>query len=182
MSDTIEETKPETEEVEQQQAPEQEAEAEWTPPSKEDFEKVRKTAEARKGDVAKLRKELGELKAKLGGQESDEVKQAAKAETDRESRTKRIAGVAALVDAGLGKEQAKRLVRLLNLDDVELDDDGDGDFEDAIDDLKENFPQLFQAAKAGRPKVSTKNRGDGGGNGSAGNPQLDGMLKTLGLK
>jgi hypothetical protein len=181
MSDTIEETKPEVEESEETGV-EEKPEQEWTPPSKEDFEKVRKTAEARKGDVAKLRKELGELKAKLGSQESDETKQAAKAEQDRELKTKRIAGVSALVSEGLSKDQAKKLVRLLDMSEVELDDDGDGDFSDAIDDLKSAFPELFATKRPARPAVSTKNRGDGGGNASSGNPQLDGMLKTLGLK
>jgi hypothetical protein len=180
MSDTIEETKPEVDETEE--TTETTEPAEWVPPTKEDFEKVKKTAEARKGDVAKLRKELGELKAKAGGKQDDEAKQAEKAEQARELKTKRVAGVAALISEGLSKEQAKRMVRLLDLDGVDLDDDGDGDFEDAIDSLKSDFPQLFATKAPGRPKVSAKNRGDGGGNSTSSNPQLDGMLKTLGHK
>lgn len=182
MSDTIEDTKPEVDETEEKTGTEEGVEAEWTPPSKEDFEKVRKTAEARKGDVAKLRKELGELKSKLGDKAGDEEKAKQSAEVEREMKTKRIAGVAALAGEGLTKDQAKRIVRLLDLSDVELDEDGDGDFSDAIEDLKATFPELFAAKRPARPAVSTKNRGDGGGNASSGNPQLDGMLKTLGLK
>jgi len=180
---TTETTEPEVEETEETTAPAgtDDKPAEYTPPTEEEWGKVRKTLDARKGDVAKLRKELGELKAKLGNAADAEEKAKQSVEAERELKTKRIAGIAALVDAGLGKDQAKRMVRLLNLDDVDLDDDGDGDFDDAIEDLKENFPQLFQAARAPKPKVSTRNRGDGGGNASHGNPQLDQMLKEVGL-
>lgn len=183
MSDTIEETKPDTEVEETEETTGAGEETEYTPPSKEEWAKIQKTLAARKADVAKYRKELGEAKAKAGKVEQTDAE---KAEVEQraaatELKTKRIAGVAALVSEGLSREQAKKFVRLLNLDEVELDDDGDGDFEDAIDELKRDFPELF-ATKTKRPKVSTANRGDGGGNASSGNPQLDGMLKTLGLK
>jgi hypothetical protein len=160
---------------------------EWTPPSKEDWEKVRNTAAARKADMAKLRKELGELKAKLGKGEQDEERQAEIAEAEREMKVKRLAGVAALTSEGLTKQQAKVAVRLLNLDDVEVDDDGDGDFEDAIAELKEVFPQLFAKESGGSgggrtraPRVATGNRGDGGG-ASKRDPEMTKLLQQAGL-
>lgn len=167
----VEEVNPdnESEDTEEEQV------EEWTPPSQEEFEKVKRTAEARKADMAKLRKELGEYKAKAGKADDAQAE-------DSNLKTKRIAGVAALAAEGLNKNQAKMLVKMLDLSSVELDDDGDGDFSDAIESLKETFPQLFtkEAEKKNRPKVSTKNRGDGGGNYATSNPALAEMLKSLG--
>ncbi|MCE7081155.1 hypothetical protein [Streptomyces sp. ST2-7A] len=66
-----------------------------------------------------------------------------------EERTKRLSLSVALTAEGLTKEQAKRLAgsRLINLDDVDLDDDGWADWGDQIEDLRDDFPALFAKAK-----------------------------------
>lgn len=154
------------EQVDEQNPEGQEEEQDWTPPARADWEKLNNTARARKEDIAKLRKELGELKAKTSDGKPDEETQRQRDEQTRELRIKRVAGMAALAGEGLTRAQAKAAVKLLNLDDVELDDDGDGDFDDAIAELKEIFPQLFakEEAPARRvPKVTTGDRGSASG-------------------
>lgn len=183
MTDTKDDTTTEVDETEEHEDDATTEEAEYKPPTKEEWSKIQKTLAARKADAAKYRKEAGDWKAKAGKGEQTEAEkaEAEKAAKTQALTTKRVAGVAALVGEGLTKEQAKKFVRLMNLEDVDLDEDGDGDFDDAIAELKADFPELF-GKRTARPAVSTKNRGDGGGNASSGNPQLDDMLKTLGLK
>ncbi len=168
-----EEENTEPTEVEEDETQEEGGATEWSPPSKEEFEKVKRTAEARKADMAKLRKELGELKAKAGKTEESAATVAAS-----QKATKRIAGMAALVEAGLTRDQAKDLVAMMKLDEIDVDEDGDGDFEDEIERLKKKFPPLFGEGKKTAPRISTKNRGNGGGKTTYGNPALDAMMQV----
>lgn len=154
-------------------------------PTRAEVEKLRRTAAARKAELTKLRKELGALRAK---NKDDDGDQEDRTVVEQETRTKRIAGIAALAGEGMSKAQAKLAVKLLDLDDVELDEDGDGDFEDAIEELREKFPALFakEATTSGggrvrTPRVATGNRGDGGAR-STRDPETRRLLREAGLK
>lgn len=68
----------------------------------------------------------------------------------------RTAGAAALLEAGFDgdRKAAKELTRLLDLDGLEVDDDGEVDgLDDAIADLKERYPRLFKDADEERRPV-----------------------------
>lgn len=89
------------------------------------------------------------------GKEGDEKP----AETKGEDKYKRSAVAAAaraeLKDAGFTgtKEQAAKLSKLLDLDDLDVDEDGEVEgLEDAVADLKEQFPALFAGEKAADEK------------------------------
>lgn len=141
----------------------------WTPPSKEEHEKMTRTLAARKKERDDARRELAALKAgQTGGTGKTEPP------ADPEAKTKRQAGLAALTGAGLTKEQAKDAVRLLNLSGLEVDEDGDVDgIDDAVADLRTKFPGLFPRKAGG--KVDTADRG-GANNGGA---TMDATTKKL---
>jgi hypothetical protein len=137
------------------------------------------TPEELKASVANLEKALKKANreaAKLRNEKkaADEPKGDEKpAETKGEDKYKRSAVAAAaraeLKDAGFTgtKEQAAKLSKLLDLDDLDVSDDGEIDgLEDAVSDLKEQFPALFAAAAEVKPKtpkveVGPKNAGRG---------------------
>lgn len=120
----------------------------------EERDKLRRTLERIKGDRTKARQELKALKAAGTSKDGDDPK------PDPDARAKRQAGVSALLAEGLTREQAKTAVRLLDLSDVELDDDGDADLEDQVEDLKSKFPSLFakqgKTTKGGTPAPRTR--------------------------
>jgi hypothetical protein len=130
---------------------------------REELAKTRRAlANANKqAEKARLAKKAAAAKVKPNDGTDDEA-----AEVARETRIKRVAGVAALAGEGLTKLQAKLAVRMLDLTDVEVDEDGDGDFDDVIADLREAFPALFRSAEdepeprrtVRRPKVDTADK------------------------
>lgn len=72
----------------------------------------------------------------------ESARQEARAESD--NRVKRGAVRAELRAAGISPESAGRLVGLVKLEDLDVDDDGNVDgIDDAIDELRSDFPQLF---------------------------------------
>lgn len=148
----VEETE-ENPEVEIEETDETEDEEEFTPPSKEETARMKAALKARKKERDDARRELAALKSK--GEEGEAEK------PDPDLKVKRLAGIAALTSEGLSKDQAKVALRLLDLTNVEVDDDGDADFEDAIEELKETFPNLFAKEKptTGPRRVTTADRG-----------------------
>lgn len=119
-------------------------EQEYTPPSKEEWEKVQKALTKANAQAKRQR-----LAAKGATVEGDDAAQ--KATEAAEARYKpvavRSAARAAFMEAGLTDataEQVKKLLRLIDMDDVEIGDDGEVDgLEDQIADIKDNFPALF---------------------------------------
>ena len=132
-------------------------------------EKPELTPEEMKARIAKLERQVAkanreaaklrnEKKTAAEGKTGDEKP----AETKGEDKYKRSAVAAAaraeLKDAGFTgtKEQAAKLSKLLDLDDLDVDEDGDIDgLEDAVADLKEQFPALFAESKATDEKPKT---------------------------
>jgi len=108
-------------------------------------------------EAARLRNEkkgTEDPKGKEGEKPADE-----KPVTDRYKRSAVAAAARAeLKDAGFTgtKEQAAKLSRLLDLDDLDVDEDGEIEgLEDAVADLKDQFPALFAEAKAADEKLRT---------------------------
>lgn len=133
----------------------------YTPPSKEEWAKTQRAlrkanAEAKKARLRARGKSSG---AASSGDDSDDSGDATRDKaTEREKRT---AGLLALTSEGVSRDQAKRLVRLLDLDDQELDEFGELDLEDQIADLKDEFPALF-AKEDDRGRRSPRPRTSGG--------------------
>lgn len=145
-------------------------EDDWTPPSREEWERQqRQLARARK-EAAKRRKALkarqdgdeGELdddedddKGSGKGTDRRELKRLlARAEARVEAKYKpalvKQAAKSALVEAGFAGEVTSRTMRMLDLDDLEVDDEGEIiGLDEAIEELKEDMPQLFKRSRNG---------------------------------
>lgn len=127
----------------------------WTPPTKEETERMRSTLAARKADVNRLKAEL-----KAAKDEKDKPDPAAEADL----RLKRSATRSALEAAGLSKEGAKDALKIVNLNALELDEDGDVDAADLLALIRSAFAPLFAKAEGkptpGKP-ISTKKPGAG---------------------
>lgn len=146
-----------------------ESEDDWEPPTREEFEQLqRQLARARK-EATKRRKRLAQMRE---GQDDDadeadeeprttdrrELKRLlADAEARVEARYKpalvKQAAKAALAQAGFAGEVTSRTMRMLDLDELEVDEDGEvAGLDEAIEELKEDMPQLFRKPRAtGRP-------------------------------
>ncbi len=147
----------------------------------QDGDEKEPTPEELKASVANLEKALkkanreaarlrNEKKATEAGKET-ESKGEEKPADDRYKRSAVAAATRAeFKEAGFTgtKEQAAKLARLLDLDDIDVDEDGEVDgLEDAVADLKEQFPALFgvveQAPKTKQPKPDTAPKNAGAG-------------------
>lgn len=132
---------------------------EWKPPSKDEWEKLQRTARARKGEATKARAELAKARkaAGEGSINGDAAKQAEERAAAAEVRVVRSEALTAIVgsDFNGSRDQAKAMLRLLDLDGVEADAFGDYDFEEKIDELKDLFPERFGKAKGPAGRAST---------------------------
>jgi hypothetical protein len=131
-----------------------------------------------------LRKERAKNRKRRGAEDKgddkgddDASEKAAKAEREKwKPMVVRQAATSALSEAGLvlpddpddRRRALKRALRLLDLGDVEVDDDGDVDgLDDAIADLKDDMPELF-----------TRKRASGKINGADRRERGEGKVKT----
>ncbi|MCX4232815.1 hypothetical protein [Streptomyces ortus] len=155
-------------------------EDEWTPPSKEEWTKLSNAAKARKRERDAAKRELATLKN--GKDEEDEDDNEAKKWRSTAARNSAATALSAAGFPGTAK-QARLLTRLLDLNSAEPDGNGDFDFGDEIEELKEEFPSLFKELGEPRrraPKVTTSDRGRtaGGGNRDRASARL---LKQAGI-
>lgn len=142
---------------------------------------TRRERDEAKRELAEIRRELAELKR---GGKSDGDNGKADAERDRDADERaftryrpvlvRAAAESALVRAGAKPDRVGRLTRLLEVDDVAVDEKGTVDADDLaaeVDRLKEEMPELFKGddeddePKRRRPAASR--RVDGGKSGKA---------------
>jgi hypothetical protein len=159
---------------------------EWTPPTKEEWEKAQRTAAVRKQERDEARREAAAAKEAAGKAKPDDdaSKALEEARKDSDTRARRAAGTIALVDAGMTRTQAKEALALLKLDKLTVDGDGDVDEDDlaeAVKALKEKFPGMFPDGKK-LPKARTA---DGGGRDGATKTPTDRtterLMKSMGM-
>lgn len=140
---------------------------------------TRKERDALKGQLDEMRRKLAELERGKGG---DGGSSKDDAERDREADERaftryrpvlvRAAAESALVRAGAKPDRVGRLTRLLEVDDVAVDEKGNVDADDLaaeVDRLKEEMPELFKSdddeddRRARRPAGSRRVDGGKGG-------------------
>jgi hypothetical protein len=149
--------------------PEPEPEGEYTPPSREEWERVRRTLRKRKEEKLEVQRTLNELRDKYKEQETETEKAVREAEEKAEARYKPIAVRkavrAALIEAGAtaategDKEKTEariaRLMKLVDVGDLSIDDDGEVlGVDEQIDGLRADYPELFEPA--GKPRAKAK--------------------------
>jgi hypothetical protein len=159
----------------------EEEEDDWTPPSKEEWTKLSNAAKARKRERDAAKRELATFKNGKDGEDDDE-KEAKK----WRSTAARNSAATALSTAGFPgtAKQARLLTRLLDLDSAEPDANGDFDFEEEIEELKEEFPALFRELGEPRrraPKVTTSDKGRTAGGGTR-DRASERLLKQAGIR
>ncbi len=156
---------PEEDETEEIEVPDSETEEEteeeddYVPPSKDDFVKMQAALQKANREATKNRLALKELreKAEEGNSETEVEKARKAAEASWKPRVVKSAAKAALLSAGAGKPE--RLLKLVDVDKCDVDEDGDVvGLEDQIDELREEYPELFEAKSTKRTRVETGNR------------------------
>lgn len=137
------------------------------------------SVKSKRARIRKLNRELEDARkpktaGKKKGDEDDDapdldaIREAAKAEakTEADNRIKRSEAKAALVAAGVSREQAADLVGFVKLDDLDFDDDGEVEgLDEEIERIQKKYPTFF--AKPGRRRrESVAGGADRGGEGA----------------
>lgn len=124
---------------------------------------IRRSLKTANGQSAKRRKKAKALEAELEAERQkkakskkagaddddapdlDEIREAARRDGEKAGieRAKRSEARAALASAGVPRDRVARAVGLLDLDDLDLDDDGLDGIDDQIEKLREDMPELF---------------------------------------
>lgn len=135
-----------------------------TPMAAEEAARVRRALKKANEEAKKFRLEAKELREKTEDEADKAVREAreeAEAETTKvwKSRFVKAEAKSALIDAGL-KQGVNRMVSLIEVDDVEVDDDGEvtGGLSEQVTALKKEFPDLFSKSKQVGGKGDTGNR------------------------
>lgn len=146
----------------------------WTPPTREEWDRLTAAAEARKLEVRKLKARVRKVAptkraatsqpTASGAGQSDQADQATgddpaaaelRAELERAKQSAvQASAVGVILAAGFQGDRAgaRDLARLLDLADIDPDDIAEDDLEDAVDTLKARFPRLFEAPPADDPE------------------------------
>lgn len=148
---------------------------EWVPPTREAFEGMQEALRKARRDARAAKR--GKPAASKDGDAADPAKVQADAESAAAAKYRPIvvktAARAAFASAGLvlpdGKADAvmSRALRLLDLDDLEISDDGEVEgLDEQIQEIKSDFPEMFGAGQVRRPRRIDAGGRDGSGNGS----------------
>lgn len=133
----------------------------WTPPSKEEWERVIKAKDRYKSEAQKRREKLQERETGNesgdAGDEKDVSKAIERARLDAENvATAKYRGIigrqaakTAFMAAGL-KGKPDGLLKLIDFDELEIEDDGEvTGLEDQVRQLKSDYPELFSRTRSG---------------------------------
>lgn len=136
-------------------------ETEYTPPTREEWERVTKALERANAEAKKRRLAQRKKPNDKDGDAPDVEKAVAEAESVWRAKTIKFAARGALASAGVDSAKLNKALRLLDTDDLDLNEDDEVEgLEDQIEELKEEFPELFapkhDAASHGRrvPRVN----------------------------
>jgi hypothetical protein len=135
-------------------------------PTAEDWAKLeaamlneRTLRKKREGQIAEMRKERKAAEVTGDTEEADKIRKAEDAAAARYKPVAvRAAAKAALLEANFQnptEERVKKLIRRLDLEEIDVDDDGDiTGLQDQIDQLVDDFPELFTAPATPAPAES----------------------------
>lgn len=142
--------------------------AEWTPPTEAEWKAAQEKLKKANGQAAAHRKAAEEAARKGETESQTAVREASEAaskaaESTWKPRYVKQAARAALVTAGL-TGAPDRLLKLIDADTVEIDDDGEvSGLDEQIRALKKDYPELF--ARRGSGRIDGADRGaEGTGN------------------
>ena len=137
-----------------------EPDEEYVPPSREEWERVRRTLAKRKQEKLDVQRQLNELRDKHREQETDSEKAVREAAEKAEARYKPIvvkkaaraaliqAGATAAVEGDKEKTEARlaRLLKLIDVSDLSVEDDGEVlGLDEQVEGLRAEWPELFES-------------------------------------
>jgi len=149
-----------------------EGQDDWKPPTRQEWRKTQRLLKKANRQAANLRtqQKSGQGTQQESGEDTEAKITAAKEEgkTEAEGRWKPIvvrqAAKAAFAEAGVSTSAMKRVLKMLDLDEIEIDDDGEVDgLDEQIADIKDELPELFSGARRPAKSVDGGNKGSGGG-------------------
>lgn len=140
--------------------------AEWAPPSRQDWDNVnlalkkarRDARAARRGTVSGTAEQLG------GAPDVERVTREATSAVEARYKPMVVKAQAraAFAEAGLKGDSVARVVRLLDLDDLDIDDEGSvTGLNEQIEEIKQDFPELFAATANSTGTTRRTSRVDG---------------------
>lgn len=145
-----------------------------------ELKSVRSALAKANGQSAKRRKALRAKEAELeaarkpkprakkdddeDGPDLDTIRHEARAEGSKEgiARAKRAEAKSSLLAAGVNPGRVAKAVGLLDLDELDLDDDGLDGIDDEIEDLRKDWPELFAKSRRRRQSVAGERDADDG--------------------
>ncbi|MFD4830143.1 phage scaffolding protein [Streptomyces uncialis] len=140
----------------------------YQPPSREEWDRVRRTMAKRKEEKLTAQRELNALRDKYKEQETESEKAVREAREEAEARYKPMvvrktvraaliqAGATTAVEGDKDKTEARlsRLMKLIDIGDLSIDDDGEVlGVDEQIDGLRADYPELFEAPAKTKPRV-----------------------------
>jgi hypothetical protein len=139
---------------------------EWKPPTRQDWDNVQEALRKARRDARAARRAAPKDGAEPNGGAPDAERLTREATSAAEARYKplvvKAAARAAFAEAGIKGDAVHRVVRLLELEDLDVDEDGSvTGLTEQIEEIKQDFPELFAvAAPATRrtPKVDGAGR------------------------
>lgn len=146
--------------------------ADGTPYTQADIDALQETLRKSRRDVRAAKRGTSRTS---GDDKTDPEQTKADAESAAEAKWKptvvRTAARAAFAEAGLvvpkGKAEStiKRVLRMLDMDDIEINEDGDVEgLDEQIEEIKADCPELFRVEERRRTtRLDASNRGGGGG-------------------
>lgn len=134
--------------------------------TRESLSKAGGSVKSKRDKIKRLNRELEDAKKpkptgkKTGDDETDvdldTVRNEARSEGEKAglTRAKKAEAKSALLSAGVNPQRVARAVGLLDLDELDLDDDGLDGVDDAIEDLRKEWPELFKTARKRRESIA----------------------------
>lgn len=128
--------------------------------------KRRKTARELAAELEEARKPKPKKKSADDDDDApdlDELRREARVEGEKAGvvRAKKAEAKSALLAAGASSTRVAKAIGLLDLDELDLDDDGLDGIDDAIEDLRRDWPELFAKKRTRRTSVAGDNDRNG---------------------
>lgn len=181
---------------------------EWTPPTREEFEELLRSKRSANKEAMERRRYLeahgidwktGEKRERDRDTEDDAKTSPAKTESARRSAERaaakvemrykpaiaRLAVKGALTDAGWTGKDTSMVMKLIDIDDIAVDDDGEvTGITDQIEAIRAEFPSWFRKTREPKTETGGSSEVDGGrktapAGGSAKNSWVDDMASRL---
>jgi len=157
----------------------------FTPPSEVEWKKVQRKLKRANTQAQNLRTEL-DSKEKSGKEvDADTEKKfrdEGRSEAEKVWKPRFVKQAAKAAFSQAGAKSVDRLIRMLDLEEIDVDEDGDIDgLDEQIRDLKKEVPELFGPKVARNVDAGDKTKNGGGGGGKKSDSATAEALRRLGI-